>query len=128
MPLRGKIWIYCFCKNSGFPSNLCVFEFSYHGNWDLAEIWVLNHFSKTRLSGNFWRLGSYLSEDNFCLQQFKNSLSLLNVKCCKICAKGNWSRFIWRLELEKFTSKIIPLFFSLFLLWEVLNSCIFRNK
>ena len=38
-------------------------HFSYCGNRALGDIWVLNHFSRTRLSSNFRRFGGFLSED-----------------------------------------------------------------
>ena len=84
-----KIGICCFCKNSVFPGYRCVFEFSCPGNRTLAEIWVLNHFSKMRLSFNFEDLAGFRQKQKcFCLKQFRN------VKWRTICAKGNRPYFV----------------------------------
>ena len=79
-----KIQIYCFYKNLVFPGNHCVFEFSWQGNQVLAEIWVLNHFLRTSLSCDFWRLSMFPSE-LFVWNSSGNFFSLPNVKQYKIC-------------------------------------------
>ena len=77
MPFCGKYESIVPVKKISFPANHCVFEFSCRGKRGLAEIWFLNHFSRTRLSYDFCRLGGFPSEEKkFLFETVKEILSL----------------------------------------------------